>query len=293
MWLLPGISFCNIQSKALYLLCYHKVTYKMDQNLIWKALSDPTRRSIMDLLRESPKTTGALSEAFGHMSRFAIMKHLGILEKATLITVKREGKFRWNYINPLPIQEIYERWVKKYEAQWSGNLLALRNFTELKFDDMSMTNTVLSATKVAVEVTINSPLERVWKIITEQTGAWWREDFYTSPKTKNFVIDNKIGGKMYEDFGNGEGLVWADVIGIDAPNVIEFRGNLSPAFGGPAISFLKIELSAVDGATKVSLTDDIFGKIGENAKASMTEGWDLLLGHGLKPYAEKGSQTQV
>ena len=58
------------------------------------------------------------------------MKHLGILEKSGLIIVKREGKHRWNYINPVPIREIYERWVRKYEENWSSYLIQLKNIAE-------------------------------------------------------------------------------------------------------------------------------------------------------------------
>lgn len=271
----------------------YKFTFLMNQNIIWKALSDPTRRSIMDLLRESPKTTGDLSDSLNHLSRFAIMKHLGILEKAALIIIKREGKFRWNYINPLPIQEIYERWVKKYEVQWTANLLSLKTFTEQNTDIMNANNTTLSTTRVAIEVPIKAPIETVWNAITENTSAWWRKDFYSSPSTRKFIIEKRLGGKMYEDYGNGDGLVWADVIGINSPYSIEFRGNLSASFGGPAISFLKISLEQQGNETKVILTDDIFGNLDESVKKSMTEGWDLLIGQGLKPYVENSNDVQV
>ncbi len=258
----------------------------MNQELIWKALSDPTRRSIMDALRESPRTTGDLSKVYSNLSRFAVMKHLGVLEKADLIFIKREGKFRWNYINPIPLQQVYERWVKKYEKQWAGNLLSLKEFTEQNTNMMNTQESTLSATKVAIEIAIKAPIEVVWQAVTSEANAWWRKDFYTSPKTKQFIIEKKLGGKMYEDYGNGEGLVWAEVIGINSPQSIEFKGNLSASFGGPAISFLKIELASNGEETKLTLTDDIFGKVGENVKTSMTKGWELLFGHGLKPYVE-------
>ncbi len=264
----------------------------MEQAIIWKALSDATRRSILDLLRESPKTTSEISAQFTHLSRFAVMKHLGILEKANLLFIKREGKYRWNYINPVPLQQVYERWVKKYERQWAGNLLSLKEFAEQNKYTMNTQEPTLSATKVAIEITINASIDTVWQAVTSEANAWWRKDFYTSPKTKQFIIEKKLGGKMYEDYGNGEGLVWAEVIAIDSPHAIEFKGNLSAAFGGPAISFLKITLVEEDNATKLSLTDDIFGKVGENVKTSMTEGWELLFGHGLKPYIEN-KITQV
>lgn len=99
---------------------------------VWKALADKNRRKILDLLREKPKTTGELCGHFKKMTRFGVMKHLKILHDANLIIIKREGKTRWNYINPLPIQQIYERWVKKYEAGWSSYLIQLKNNLENK-----------------------------------------------------------------------------------------------------------------------------------------------------------------
>lgn len=103
-----------------------------DSDLVWKALSDPTRRKLLDLLRNQPRTTGELSEAFANIGRCAVMKHLGILEEVGLVIVKREGKFRWNYINPIPIQKIYDRWMSQYAAGMAKNLLRLKQHIEEK-----------------------------------------------------------------------------------------------------------------------------------------------------------------
>lgn len=97
---------------------------------IWKALSDGTRRKILDLLRVKPRTTGELCEYFKDVSRFAVMKHLTVLHGVDLIQIKREGKQRWNYLNVLPIQRIYERWVKPYEGVWAERALSLKDHIE-------------------------------------------------------------------------------------------------------------------------------------------------------------------
>jgi DNA-binding transcriptional ArsR family regulator len=99
---------------------------------IWKALADPTRRMLLDLLRGKAKTTSELCLEFEHLSRFAVMKHLGILESADLVIVKREGRLRWNYLNAVPIRKIYERWVSNYEGNWAQSMLSLKDEVETK-----------------------------------------------------------------------------------------------------------------------------------------------------------------
>jgi DNA-binding transcriptional ArsR family regulator len=90
---------------------------------VFKALADPRRREMLDLLKEAPRTTGELCEHFRHLDRCTVMQHLRVLEDADLIIVKRAGRFRWNYLNPLPIKEIHERWLGEY-ARGAVALLA-------------------------------------------------------------------------------------------------------------------------------------------------------------------------
>ena len=97
-----------------------------DLDLVWKALADPTRRSILDLLRPGPQTTTGLVEAFPQMTRFGVMKHIEVLRTAGLIQTREDGRQRWNSLNAVPIRQIYERWVSRYEEFWSDKLLRLK-----------------------------------------------------------------------------------------------------------------------------------------------------------------------
>ena len=90
---------------------------------IFKALGDSRRREILDLLKERGRTTGELIERFNQLDRCTVMQHLKVLEKADLVIVKREGRLRWNYINPLPIKELHDRWIGSY-ADGAIDLLA-------------------------------------------------------------------------------------------------------------------------------------------------------------------------
>jgi DNA-binding transcriptional ArsR family regulator len=101
-----------------------------DLEHVWKALSDPTRRRILDLIRDEPRTTGWLAEQFPALSRFAVMKHLGVLEGAGLVLVRRRGRERWNYLNAVPLRQIYERWMGPYAELWSSSLLRLKDHVE-------------------------------------------------------------------------------------------------------------------------------------------------------------------
>jgi DNA-binding transcriptional ArsR family regulator len=100
-----------------------------DLDPVWKALADPHRRRILDLLRDGPKTTGDLVRPFD-LSRFAVMKHLRVLEQSGLVVVERRGRERWNHLNPVPIQAIYERWMTPYAALWAMDLMDLKRTVE-------------------------------------------------------------------------------------------------------------------------------------------------------------------
>ena len=97
---------------------------------VWKALSNPVRRRILDLLRAGPLTTSDLSEAFADLSRFAVMQHLRVLVDADLVTARRSGRRRFNHLNPVPIQRIHDRWVSRYRRHWAEALVDLKNELE-------------------------------------------------------------------------------------------------------------------------------------------------------------------
>ncbi len=101
-----------------------------DLDPVWKALANPTRRRILDLLREGPLTTTDLSDAFADLSRFAVMQHLRVLVDAELVTIRRSGRRRYNHLNPVPIQRIHDRWVSRYRRHWAEALVDLKEELE-------------------------------------------------------------------------------------------------------------------------------------------------------------------
>ena len=101
-------------------------------DVVWKALSDNTRRSILDLLRYGPRTTTQIVEAFPHLSRFGVMKHMDVLREAGLIHTREERRQRINSLNVVPIRQIYERWVGRFEGLWASHLLRIKKDAEVK-----------------------------------------------------------------------------------------------------------------------------------------------------------------
>src|SRR5262249_41585154 len=99
---------------------------------VFKALGDRNRRRMLDRLAKRPRTTGELAAAFPKLSRFAVMKHLRVLERAGLLVVTREGRKRWNSLNPVPLQEVFRRWVGANQQLWADTLLNIRDAAEAK-----------------------------------------------------------------------------------------------------------------------------------------------------------------
>jgi DNA-binding transcriptional ArsR family regulator len=99
-------------------------------DLVWKALADPTRREILDLLRDGPRQTTDIVEQFPKLTRFGVMKHLDVLRDASLVRTRSEGRRRVNSLNVTPIRQIAERWIGKYEAYWTNTLLRVKETAE-------------------------------------------------------------------------------------------------------------------------------------------------------------------
>ncbi|MCC6794386.1 MAG: winged helix-turn-helix transcriptional regulator [Candidatus Hydrogenedentes bacterium] len=97
---------------------------------VWKALSDPTRRAILDLLRDGARTTTEIVERFPQLTRFGVMKHLDVLREASLVITHAQGRERINAINAVPIRQIYERWITPFAGMWATQLLSLKRDIE-------------------------------------------------------------------------------------------------------------------------------------------------------------------
>ena len=100
---------------------------------VFKALAAPTRRKLLDeLFRKDGQTLSQLERRLP-MSRFGVMKHLAVLEEANLVVTRRRGREKLHFLNPVPIRQVYERWVTKYTEPWAATLTGIKR--ELEEED--------------------------------------------------------------------------------------------------------------------------------------------------------------
>ena len=123
-------------------------------DLVFRALADPTRRSLLDeLFKEDGQTLTALEERLP-MTRFGVMKHLKVLEQANLVVTKRRGREKLHFLNPVPIRLVHDRWVSKYAEPWAASLTGLKRQLEEK------------EMEKVFEIYIKTTPERLWEAIT-------------------------------------------------------------------------------------------------------------------------------
>lgn len=251
-----------------------------DVDAVFRALADPTRRAVLDLLRVRPRTTGELAAAMAGLSRFAVMKHLGVLVEAGLVVARKEGRVRWNHLNAVPLRGVYERWVSRYEGAWAGALLSLRRHAEER-EPVSAPQTRVFI--VRQEIVIAAPRERVFAALTEETAAWfWRGPGGNHPPS---IIEPRVGGRFYQDHGGGRGNLYAFVGAIRPPEVIRLIGDMDT--GRAAHSIINIRLAAEGrDRTRISVEHRGAGEADDAYVNEFDAGWKEEL-EALKGYVER------
>jgi DNA-binding transcriptional ArsR family regulator len=102
----------------------------MDDDGVFRALADPTRRFLLDLLFEREGRTLSELDAELEMTRFGVMKHLRVLEEAGLVVTRRQGREKLHFLNPVPIRQVHDRWIDKYTERRVSALLDLKDQLE-------------------------------------------------------------------------------------------------------------------------------------------------------------------
>lgn len=259
-----------------------------DLTVVFKALSHPARREILDLLKRGPMTTNEVSERF-EVSRYQVMKHLDLLEEANLVLVRRKGRMRYNYLNSVPLRQMYDRWISQYESVVAGSLLKLKEQLERGNSEMNQEQLKKDSFEIEMEVTINAPRSRVFDALTKDIGNWWA--FRVGAKDSKVILEPHLGGRFYEDWGNGQGAIWGTIYYLQAPQEIRLSGPLG--MQGAINSHYTYVLEEVDISTTIlKLSHHTTGLLHPNWEESHRQGWELLLGKFLKDYVEKGTVSQ-
>lgn len=257
---------------------------------VWKALSDPTRRRLLDLLRGGPQTTGALCAEFT-LSRYAVMKHLTVLESAQMLVVRRRGRERFNYLNPVPLQQVIDRWVGRYSALWSRALVDLKQVVERDVESSQATETEEDAMEeignfdIRQEVRISAPVERVFKAISEEVGSWWA--FRTLGDDARMHIEPQAGGRFYEEDGAGKCALWGTIQRLESPNILRLAGPCG--LSGMVVAHFGYELETEGKDTVVRIYHRAMGEVTEETGENFRNGWGTLCNEHLKPFVEKNA----
>jgi uncharacterized protein YndB with AHSA1/START domain len=235
---------------------------------VFRALADPTRRSLLDeLFKEDGQTLGAL-EARLTMSRFGVMKHLRVLEDAGLVVTRRRGREKLHFLNAVPIRLIHDRWVSKYAAPFAAALSDLK------------TNLEKTMEKV-FEIYIKTTPERLWQAIVDpelRAKYSFGLGVYTdwTPGSSYEARSPKAPMALVE----GENLV------VDPPRklVQTFRALWSDAVKSEGTTRVTWEIEAVRDSCRLTVIHD---QLRENANPELYGGWPQVIS-GLKTLLETG-----
>ena len=239
----------------------------------------------MDLLRNEPKTTGELAKELSGLSRFAVMQHLGVLSEAGLVLFRKEGRRRLNYANPVPLREMYERWVSPIASSAAETAQHLKRYAENKSEvAYAMDPNGFRLVKLEMEMRINAPREKVFAAFTDNYDEWWPHRYYPDSKCS---VDARPGGFIYEHFRNGGGAVTGTIVYLDAPTKFVGTGPSSLARGASVYNVQTLEEDG-QGGTIFKRSMEIWGAVSEEMEKMFRDGSRQLMEVYLKGYLEQG-----
>lgn len=189
----------------------------------WRALANPHRRRILDELTGGPSTTGELAERLPDISRFAVMQHLDVLTEAGIVLVERRGRFRYNHVNSAALRAFYERWVNRYADAAAAELTSLRRHVE----EEPMSSESVRILRLENEMRFAASPERVFRALTDPDEVLtWFPHTYGGERLKRLVLEPRVGGVQYEDWGDGAGHFYGTVTEWDPPRRYGVRSRL-------------------------------------------------------------------
>jgi uncharacterized protein YndB with AHSA1/START domain/DNA-binding transcriptional ArsR family regulator len=237
---------------------------------VFKALSDQTRRELLDeLFRRDGQALNALASRFD-MTRVAVAKHLHLLEDAGLVVTRRRGREKLHYLNPVPIRLVHDRWVSKYTEAWTAGLADLKRDLE-------------AAVEKVFEIYIRTSPERLWQAITDprireryQFGARV-ESTWTSGSSYQVAHPNAP-----------RPLIEGENLEVDVPRrlVQSYRAVWDDDIAAEGTSRVTWEIEPVGDSCRLTVTHD---QLAQNANPHLYGGWPMILS-GLKTWLETGKE---
>ncbi len=236
---------------------------------VFRALADPTRRSLLDeLFKEDGQALSALERRLP-MTRFGVMKHLKLLEEAGLVTTRRRGREKLHFLNPVPIRLVHDRWVSKYAEPWAAALSGLKS------------NLEEGMMEKVFEIYIRTTPERLWEAITNGEmrskytfGVQIRSDFTPGSHFEQSAPDGSF------ILGEGENLE------VEPPRrlVQSMVALWSEDVKAEGTSRVTWEIEPVGTSCRLTVTHD---QLREGANEELYGGWPMVLS-GLKTLLETG-----
>jgi uncharacterized protein YndB with AHSA1/START domain len=236
---------------------------------VFKALADPTRRTLLDeLFRQDGQSLSALEQRLP-MTRFGVMKHLKVLEESGLVVARRRGREKLHFLNPVPIRLVHDRWVSKYTEPWAATLTGLKRTLEE------------AVMEKVFEIYIKTTPERLWEAITDSElrrkytfGVGVTSDW--SPGSHYEAVHPAAGITISE----GENLE------VEPPRrlVQSFTALWSDEVRSEGTSRVTWEIEPVGDSCRLTVTHD---ELREGANDQVYGGWPMILS-GLKTLLETG-----
>jgi uncharacterized protein YndB with AHSA1/START domain len=239
---------------------------------VFKALADPTRRSLLDeLFKQDGQTLTALEQRLP-MTRFGVMKHLRVLEDAHLVVTMKVGREKLHFLNVVPIRLVHDRWVSKYSEPWASALSDLKHHLE---EEKTM--------EKVYEIYIKTTPEKLWHALTDpQLRSQYN---FGAGVTSDWTTGSRYEGRapgMPTPIVEGENLV------VDPPRklVQSFRALWSDAVKKEGTSRVTWEITQVADSCRLLVTHD---QLREGANSELYGGHPMVLS-GLKTLLETGQK---
>ena len=234
---------------------------------VFRALADPTRRSLLDKLFKKDGQTLSALVGKRQMTRFGVMKHLALLEQAGLVVTRRRGREKLHFLNPIPIRLIHDRWVSKYAAPWAATLSELKHRLE------------------------NKTMEKVFEIYIKTTPALLWQAITDTEMIRKYtfgvgVTSDWTPGSRYEGGGGGTLLFEGENLEVVPPRrLVQSRRALwGEDVKSEGTSRITYEIEPVGDSCRLIVTHD---QLREGANAQLYGGWPMILS-GLKTLLETG-----